>query len=112
MEGFRQAVLSFFDVPGRTVGDYLREGSVGHRTLLGSPTEVADDLEEWFETGAADGFVLMFDALPAGLQDFVDLVVPELQRRGIFRRSYDDDPRLRSRLGLAPARPPRSVESG
>ena len=100
VEGFRQAVLSFFDTPGRTVGDFLREGSVGHRTLLGDPVEVADDLQAWLEEEAADGFVLMFDSLPSGLERFVDLVVPELQRRGIFRTAYDDDPRLRARLGL------------
>lgn len=99
MEGFRQAVLSFFDDPARTVGDFLREGSVGHRTLVGGPTEIADDLERWYAEGAADGFVLMFDSLPSGLADFVDHVVPELQRRGLVQREYDDGP-LASRLGF------------
>ncbi|WP_299057455.1 LLM class flavin-dependent oxidoreductase [uncultured Nocardioides sp.] len=99
-EGFRQAVVSFFDTPGRTVGDFLREGSIGHRSLVGDVTEVADDLERWFTEGAADGFVLMLDASPGGVEDVVDLVVPELQRRGLFRTEYDDDPRLGVRLGV------------
>jgi FMN-dependent oxidoreductase (nitrilotriacetate monooxygenase family) len=98
-EGFRQAVLAFFDDETRTVADFLREGSLGHRTLVGDPGTIADSFEEWFDGGAADGFVLMFDALPAGLRDFVDLVVPELQRRGLFRREYDDD-HLGARLGV------------
>jgi FMN-dependent oxidoreductase (nitrilotriacetate monooxygenase family) len=99
-EGFRQAVLAFFDDDTKTVGDFLREGSLGHRTLVGDPQTIADSFEEWFDGGAADGFVLMFDALPAGLDDFVDLVTPELQRRGLFRREYDDHEDLRTRLGF------------
>jgi alkanesulfonate monooxygenase SsuD/methylene tetrahydromethanopterin reductase-like flavin-dependent oxidoreductase (luciferase family) len=102
-DGFRQSVLSFFDDENKTVADFLREGSLGHRTLVGDPQSIADSFEEWLDGGAADGFVLMFDALPAGLRDFVDLVVPELQRRGLFRREYDDD-HLRDRLGRTPER--------
>jgi FMN-dependent oxidoreductase (nitrilotriacetate monooxygenase family) len=98
-EGFRQAVLAFFDDESKTVADFLREGSLGHRTLVGDAQTIADSFEEWFDGGAADGFVLMFDALPTGLRDFVDLVTPELQRRGLFRREYDDDNHLGSRLG-------------
>lgn len=67
--------------------------------IVGGPTEIADVLEEWFRTGAADGFILNSDVLPSGLADFVELVVPELQRRGLFRTSYDSDS-LRSMLGL------------
>jgi len=97
-EGFRQSVLAFFDEPGRTIGDFLREGSLGHRTLVGDPVSVADDLEQWLDEGAADGFVLMFEAQPRGLRDFVDLVVPELQRRGLTRTAYAPGETLRSRL--------------
>jgi len=100
MDGFRQAVISYFDDPGKTVGDFLREGNLGHRSLVTDAVSVADSLHEWWEAGAADGFVLMFDANPGGLRDFVDLVVPELQRRGIFRKEYADGT-LRSRLGFA-----------
>ncbi|MCW2762099.1 MAG: FMN-dependent monooxygenase [Marmoricola sp.] len=98
-EGFRQAVLAFFDDENKTVGDFLREGSLGHRSLVGDAATIADSFEEWFDGGAADGFVLMFDALPTGLSDFVDLVVPELQRRGLFRREYVAE-HLAQRLGF------------
>jgi N-acetyl-S-(2-succino)cysteine monooxygenase len=60
---------------------------------------VADALEEWFTTGAADGFNIMPPYLAAGLEDFVDLVVPELQRRGLFRTAYAGNT-LRELLGL------------
>ena len=93
-------MLSFFDEPGRTVGDFLREGSLGHRTLVGDPVTIADSLEEWLDAGAADGFVLMFESLPTGLRDFVDLVVPELQRRGLTRTDYDDHDTFAARLGF------------
>jgi FMN-dependent oxidoreductase (nitrilotriacetate monooxygenase family) len=63
-------------------------GGRGHRTLAGTPEQIADSLEEWFRAGAADGFNIMPAALPAGLEAFVDHVVPELQRRGLFRREY------------------------
>ncbi len=57
-------------------------------------------MEEWFETRAADGFILMFPTLPSALEDFTALVVPELQRRGLFRVDYEG-PTLRHNLGLA-----------
>jgi alkanesulfonate monooxygenase SsuD/methylene tetrahydromethanopterin reductase-like flavin-dependent oxidoreductase (luciferase family) len=56
-------------------------------------------LQHWFETGAADGFNLIPADMPGGLFDFVDLVVPELQRRGLFRTEYEGHT-LRDRLGL------------
>ena len=61
---------------------------------------IADDIERWFNAGAADGFNLMPDTLPGGLQDFVDGVVPILRQRGIFRTSYEGTT-LREHLGLA-----------
>jgi alkanesulfonate monooxygenase SsuD/methylene tetrahydromethanopterin reductase-like flavin-dependent oxidoreductase (luciferase family) len=60
---------------------------------------VADTLEQWFRDGAADGFIVMPSALPSGLEDFVRLVVPELQRRGLFRTRYEGRT-LREHLGL------------
>ena len=57
-------------------------------------------MEEWFETRAADGFILMFPTLPSALDDFVDLVVPELRRRGLFREEYEGTT-LRQNLGLS-----------
>src|SRR5690606_41277267 len=52
----------------------------GHRTVVGTPADIADQIEDWFLNGAADGFNLKPSLLPDDLQDFIDLVVPELQR--------------------------------
>ncbi|MFT3926952.1 MAG: LLM class flavin-dependent oxidoreductase [Myxococcales bacterium] len=60
----------------------------GHRTVVGTPSDIADQLEDWFRNGAADGFNLKPALLPDDLEDFIRLVVPELQRRGIFRTEY------------------------
>jgi len=72
----------------------------GHRTVVGTPEQVADAIEDWFSNGAADGFNIMPPILPTGLTDFVDQVVPILQRRGLFRTAYEG-PTLRENLGLA-----------
>ncbi|MFN5726201.1 MAG: LLM class flavin-dependent oxidoreductase, partial [Pseudanabaena sp.] len=61
----------------------------GHRTIIGSPESIADQLQEWFDNGAADGFNIMPPILPTGLDDFVNLVVPILQKRGLFRTAYE-----------------------
>ncbi|MEH2306123.1 LLM class flavin-dependent oxidoreductase [Nostoc sp.] len=71
----------------------------GHRTIIGSPESIADQLEEWFINGAADGFNIMPPILPTGLDDFVNLVVPILQKRGLFRTEYEGAT-LRENLGL------------
>ncbi|MFD2252094.1 FMN-dependent oxidoreductase (nitrilotriacetate monooxygenase family) [Pseudochelatococcus lubricantis] len=71
----------------------------GHRLLVGTPETIADDIEAWFLSGAADGFNLMPDVLPEGLEVFVDHVVPLLQRKGIFRTEYRGET-LRDHLGL------------
>ena len=55
-------------------------------SFVGTPASIADQMEEWLETRACDGFNVMFHTVPAGLDEFVDQVVPELQRRGLFRR--------------------------
>ena len=88
-----------------TVRQLLRAlgGGVGHRIIVGTPETVADDIEAWFRSGAADGFNLMPDVLPDGLETFVDAVVPILQKRGLFRTAYAGTT-LRDHLGLA--RPP------
>ena len=84
-----------------TVRQLLRAlgGGVGHRIIVGTPEQIADDIEAWFHAGAADGFNLMPDVLPDGLETFVDQVVPILQRRGLFRRDYEGTT-LRDHLGL------------
>lgn len=71
----------------------------GHRILIGTPQSIADDFQEWFEGGAADGFNVMFSGLRQGITDFAELVVPELQRRGLFRHEYQGQT-LRENLGL------------
>lgn len=80
-------------------------GGRGHRTFAGTPEQVADAIEHWWEQGAADGFNIMPAVLPSGLVAFVDHVVPILQRRGLFRTEYTGTT-LREHYGLArPARP-------
>lgn len=99
---FFNATLALARRHGYTVRELIRElaGGGGHRVIVGTPEQIADDIEHWFRHGAADGFNLMPDALPDGLQDFVDGVVPILQRRGIFRTEYEGGT-LREHLGLA-----------
>ncbi|MFD4459242.1 LLM class flavin-dependent oxidoreductase [Nocardia sp. NPDC058480] len=76
-------------------------GGRGHRTFAGTPEQVADELQSWFDAGAADGFNIMAPYLPGGLADFVDRVVPILQERGLFRTDYESTT-LRGHYGLAP----------
>ncbi|MFM9850486.1 MAG: LLM class flavin-dependent oxidoreductase [Hyphomicrobiaceae bacterium] len=80
-----------------------RLGGYSGFAFVGTPKTIADEMEEWLVTEGSDGFNVMFPYLPAGLDDFVDRVVPELQRRGIFRREYEGHT-LRENLGLP--RPP------
>ena len=74
-------------------------GPRGHAMVVGTPIQVADEMEHWFRSGAADGFNVMPAWLPGSLRDFVDLVIPELQRRGLFRTEYEAST-LRGNLGL------------
>jgi alkanesulfonate monooxygenase SsuD/methylene tetrahydromethanopterin reductase-like flavin-dependent oxidoreductase (luciferase family) len=77
----------------------------GRKTIKGTAMQIADVMEHWFTTGACDGFMLQFHTLPGGLEDFVTQVVPQLQRRGLFRTDYSDAT-LRDHLGLRrPANP-------
>jgi alkanesulfonate monooxygenase len=76
-----------------------RLGGYGGLGMLGTPAMIADQMEEWLATEACDGFNVMFPYLPGGLDDFVDKVVPELQRRGLFRTEYEGTT-LRENLGL------------
>jgi FMN-dependent oxidoreductase (nitrilotriacetate monooxygenase family) len=74
-------------------------GSYGGLAMVGTPATIADQMEEWLLSEGCDGFNVMFPYVPGGLDDFVDRVVPELQRRGILRREYEGKT-LRENLGL------------
>jgi FMN-dependent oxidoreductase (nitrilotriacetate monooxygenase family) len=74
-------------------------GAFGTLEMIGTPEIIADTMEEWLTSEACDGFNVMFPFLPAGLDDVVDRVVPELQRRGLFRKDYEGTT-LRENLGL------------
>ena len=86
----------------RQVFDAVSRG-FWHLGVIGTPARVADTMEEWFTTDAADGFIVQPPLLPAGAESFVRLVVPELQRRGLFRTEYEGTT-LRENLGLPPFR--------
>jgi FMN-dependent oxidoreductase (nitrilotriacetate monooxygenase family) len=86
----------------RELRDYAAS-AMGHRLLVGTPEQVADGLEEWFVAGAADGFNIMPPWFPGAFDDFVNHVVPILQKRGLFRTEYAGRT-LRDHLGLP--RPP------
>ncbi len=74
-------------------------GSYGGLAMVGTAKTIADQMEEYFHQKACDGFNIMFPYVPAGLDEFVDEVVPELQRRGLFRREYEGRT-LRENLGV------------
>jgi FMN-dependent oxidoreductase (nitrilotriacetate monooxygenase family) len=79
---------------------YLRSGITGS-ARIGTPSDIADVMQEWFEASACDGFNITPATLPGGGEDFVAMVVPELQRRGLFRTEYEGST-LRENLGLKP----------
>jgi alkanesulfonate monooxygenase SsuD/methylene tetrahydromethanopterin reductase-like flavin-dependent oxidoreductase (luciferase family) len=78
-------------------------GARAKLVMVGTPKQLADQMEQWYVEEAADGFNIMPPHLPGALNDFVELVVPELQRRGLFRTEYTGRT-LREHLGLP--RPP------
>ena len=74
-------------------------GRYGGLEFVGTPRSVADQMEDWLDAAACDGFNIMFPYVPGGLDEFVDTLVPELQRRGLFRTTYEGRT-LRENLGL------------
>jgi alkanesulfonate monooxygenase SsuD/methylene tetrahydromethanopterin reductase-like flavin-dependent oxidoreductase (luciferase family) len=94
-------------------------GARAKAVIRGSPRTIADYMEDWFRNGGCDGFNIMPPVLPGGLDDFVDLVIPELQRRGLFRSEYEGKT-LRDNLGLKrpasryaePPQQPRAASGG
>jgi alkanesulfonate monooxygenase SsuD/methylene tetrahydromethanopterin reductase-like flavin-dependent oxidoreductase (luciferase family) len=77
----------------------LTAAARGHWVVCGTPQTIADTLEEWFLEGAADGYNFLPPYFPGAFDDFVDLVVPEPQCRGLFRRHYEGTT-LRDHFGL------------
>ena len=73
--------------------------SQAHRVLYGTPKQLADDMQAWLEAGACDGFNLLFAHYPKPLEEWVTMVIPELQRRGIFRTQYEGKT-FRENLGV------------
>ncbi len=74
-------------------------GGRGHRTFAGTPEQIADTIQAWYDDGAADGFNIMAPVLPSGLEAFVEHVVPVLRSRGLFRTAYEGTT-LREHYGL------------
>ena len=99
----RDQVVRVSGKPHPTMRDFVEYSARGtmheHPHFVGTPREVADQLEEWFTTEACDGFVIAATHMPGAYEDFVRLVVPELQRRGLFQREYAGTT-LRENLGL------------
>ncbi len=96
----RERAIGLAEKEGLTVRQLAqRLGGYSGLAMVGTPETIADEMEAWLMERASDGFTVMFPFLPGGLDDFVDRVVPELQRRGIFRREYEGKT-LRENLGL------------
>jgi FMN-dependent oxidoreductase (nitrilotriacetate monooxygenase family) len=102
--GFLNTTVSFARQSGLTIRELIDRNGGAHRMVVGTPERIADDIEHWFTSRAADGFNLNFDVYPDGLALFAEHVVPELRRRGLFRREYTSDT-LRGHLGLPLAQP-------
>ncbi|WP_111511433.1 LLM class flavin-dependent oxidoreductase [Mycobacterium kyogaense] len=99
-QGARDIVVNLARRESLTVRELLDRVITWHRLVVGGPEQIADAIEEWFVAGAVDGFNLMPDVFPSGLELFVDHVVPILRDRGLFRREYTSAT-LRGHLGLA-----------
>jgi FMN-dependent oxidoreductase (nitrilotriacetate monooxygenase family) len=98
----QQLIVDLGKREGLSIRELARHfaGARGHWQVVGTPAQVADAMEERFLDGAADGFNVMAPLFPSGLEDFVTLVVPELRRRGLFRKEYEGRT-LRTNLGVA-----------
>jgi alkanesulfonate monooxygenase len=117
-DGIRSALENFtVSDPGRvwTVGELARHNSIGGRgpVFVGSPSQVADEMESWVDNTGIDGFNLSYAITPQAHEDFADLVVPELQRRGRYKHAYTPGT-LREKLfpeagSLLPARHPAAA---
>jgi FMN-dependent oxidoreductase (nitrilotriacetate monooxygenase family) len=103
-QALRDRVIRASGKPHPTVRDFMQISGRGefrdHPVFCGSPKDVADQMEEWFTAPACDGFVLAASHVPGTYEDLTRFLVPELQRRGLFRRDYEGAT-LRENLGLA-----------
>lgn len=100
LQGAREIVVNIARRdPSLTVRQLLDRVITWHRLIVGTPEQVAASIEEWFTAGAVDGFNIMPDVFPSGVEAFVDHVVPLLRKSGIFRHEYEGST-LRDHLGL------------
>lgn len=99
-QGFLDAYLELAKEKKLTVRELAQQILVGHRLFIGTPEQIADTMQDWFERGAVDGFNIIPERLLSGTIDFVEQVVPILQSRGLFRKEYTGTT-LRDHLGLA-----------
>jgi FMN-dependent oxidoreductase (nitrilotriacetate monooxygenase family) len=97
--GFRRSIVSLAVKENMTVRQLVASYGGGHQQIVGTPEQVADMMQQWLRAGAADGFTLMIDMLPSGLRQVTEMLVPELQARGLFHTDYEHDT-LRASLGL------------
>ena len=97
----RQKLVDMAKEDNMTVRELAQHigGSFGSLEMVGTPEMIADEMEEWLMSNACDGFNIMFPYLPAGIDDFVDKLVPVLQKRGLYRTEYEGKT-LRENLGL------------
>ena len=93
------AVPEGFHLEPKSALDDVFGDASAYRRVVDRFASIADQMQQWLEGAGCDGFNVMFPYLPGGLDDFVDSVVPELQRRGIFRTAYEGAT-LRENLGL------------
>jgi FMN-dependent oxidoreductase (nitrilotriacetate monooxygenase family) len=108
--GFLNTTVSFARESGLTIRELIDRNGGAHRMVVGTPERIADDIELWFTSRAADGFNLNFDVYPTGLHLFAEHVVPELRRRGLFRHEYTSST-LRGHLGLPAAQARSSADA-
>jgi FMN-dependent oxidoreductase (nitrilotriacetate monooxygenase family) len=102
--GLKSSAQMYYDLAqkhGLTIRQLYKKIGMAqeHKTVVGTAADVVDEMEFWFEQGAADGFNITPTHLPHGIDDFVELVLPELRRRGHFRKEYEGRT-LRENLGL------------
>ena len=101
LQAIRDRVVQASGKKNPTVREFIHFSGRGrvHNPIIGGPKEVADQLEQWFDAPACDGFVVSATHVPGAYEDFVRFVVPELQRRGLFRKEYAGKT-LRENLGM------------